>query len=469
MLLGAVLVGLGIGIEATNGGSRLRDLAAMGLAIVIAAAAIRRPRWAMVAVLVYLPIMGLIRRLLIPVAGWTPYDPLVLLAPVTIAVIYLAYMYRRGRERSSLLMREDRLTYLVQLLVVVQILEMFNPLQGGLLAGLTGAIFSLVPLLWMVAAKAYFDETLLRKVLAYVAAFAVVAALYGLHQTFYGLLPFEQDWVALAGYAALYVGNHIRAFSTFSSAAEYAQYLAIGLMVWWGGVLHARPVAKIGALAAMAVLGYALFLESSRGVIILSLAGMLSMLMVQQRSWGRRILLLVVALVLFAGVYHVLGRFAATASTNSLVAHQLGGLANPFNSQYSTLPAHFQMMISGLVSGLKDPFGHGLGSTNLGGALFGGTSASAEVDFSNMFISSGLVGGILYLIVMAMVYIRVWMRAAEGSRLAQVGLGILTCTVMSWLIGGNYSTVALIWTAIGVLAIARPPSQRAILDASRQS
>lgn len=443
-----LLLGVLVGRESIAAGSRIRDILSVAMALGLVGLALRRPRWSLTALIAYLPMMGFIRRLLIPWAGWTSHDPLVLVPPVIVGVLYIAYMLHRFHRGENWGFHDDRLTTMVQWLIVIQFLEIFNPLQGSVLAGLAGAIFDLVPLLWMVLAREYVDDTLIRKVYLFILVFGIIASLYGLRQTFYGLFPFEQQWVLLGGYMALHVGNHIRAFSTFSSSAEYAVFLSMAIIVSWGFWLRGSPLIKVLILGPMAVLGYALFMESSRSPLVLTLAGIFIMTLVSQTTRARRIFTTVAFALVIVAAYRLLGHVDG-ATSGALVSHQINGLLDPLNSKDSTLSAHFSMMVSGFISGIKVPFGHGLGSVSLGGSLFGTSSASTEVDFSNMFVSSGIVGGVLYLAIMVTVYRRLWSLARSGYWAGTVGLGLITCSLLSWLIGGDYSTTALVWLVVG--------------------
>jgi hypothetical protein len=112
------------------------------------------------------------------------------------------------------------------------------------------------------------------------------------------------------------------------------------------------------------------------------------------------------------------------------------------------------MFWSGILQGVYYPIGHGLGSTTAAAAKFGGdpTEGSSEVDFSDMFISLGLIGGLTYIFVVghtmhkALEYLRTVKRSISLPVMA-----ILTSTLGSWLIGGQYSTSSLLFFLIGAL------------------
>jgi Na+-driven multidrug efflux pump len=108
------------------------------------------------------------------------------------------------------------------------------------------------------------------------------------------------------------------------------------------------------------------------------------------------------------------------------------------------------MMREGVLYGFTSPAGRGLGATTLAASKYGEKTINAEVDFANLMLSLGLLGGLLYaaiVVVVLMKALRWW--TTERHTLALVTLGILVVTLGSWLIGGEYSATALIWFVIG--------------------
>jgi hypothetical protein len=110
------------------------------------------------------------------------------------------------------------------------------------------------------------------------------------------------------------------------------------------------------------------------------------------------------------------------------------------------------MVTTGFLEGLTSPLGHGLGSTTFAAQKFGTDSdgGSSELDVSDMFISLGLAGGLLYLGV-AVFGIRAALRYFRETRLS-VGLpvlAILLATLGGWLIDGQYSTCSLVFFILG--------------------
>jgi hypothetical protein len=149
------------------------------------------------------------------------------------------------------------------------------------------------------------------------------------------------------------------------------------------------------------------------------------------------------------------------SAVQDALSHQAGGLSHPFDEHYSTAGIHETLMIRAIAQGFTYPIGHGLGSTTSAGVKFGeGTaSGSSEVDFSDMFISLGLVGGILYLYIIFATG-RAALRYSQAVKLSVSlpVLAILICSLASWLIGGQYSTSSMIFFIIGGLVYEPAPA-----------
>ena len=70
-----------------------------------------------------------------------------------------------GQRRKLRVFRATPLAGMVSILGLIYVLEIFNPLQGGVTVGLSGALFMLVPVAWFYFGqdmKPAFMETALR-------------------------------------------------------------------------------------------------------------------------------------------------------------------------------------------------------------------------------------------------------------------------------------------------------------------
>jgi hypothetical protein len=441
---GATLVTAGVTGELVVHGAGGRVAVAAGLCLLLGALAFLAPRHLVVALMVWLTALGTLRRLLTQ-AGWsTSTDPLLLVGPF--AIVLLAVVAVRSKQAQ----RRSALTTAIGALCLLVVLGALNPAQGGPSVGFSGLLFVLIPMVAFWIGRDLCDDALMTRLLQLIGLLALAAAIYGLGQTLIGFPSWDKAWIENSGYAALIVGNTSRAFASFSSAAEYANYLAVGLVIWIAFWLRSKwaVVASVGA----AVLLAAIFLESSRGVLVM----LLFAVGVVYASQKRFPLLLSVPVGAVCIVLLVLGisRFAPTSTGTGTVAaleqHQVQGLSNPLDPQSSTLLVHLNLVTHGIKTAFSDPIGRGTGVITKAGSKFGGASRQTESDPSNLAVALGLPGLVAYIVVFVLAFRTVYSVAVRRQdRLARVALAIVTLIAFSWLIGGAYAVAPLPWLAMG--------------------
>lgn len=428
---------------------RERLTAATAAVLLLMGLAHLHPRTAVTGMLLLLILLGDLRRLLIPFAGWSGQDPLLLVVPAVAGLLVISLLV------SSQLRLDTPLARGVLLLMGVMGLQMFNPAQGGLIVGIAGAMFYLVPLLWFWIGQAYADAGWLTWLLTrLLIPLGVLAALLGLYQVFVGFLPFQQAWIDTAGYAALWVSaDTIRPFAFFTSGQEYAAFLTWVLVTLWACLLR-RQAWHLGLL--LPVLLVALFLIGSRGPIVKVAFTFALLWAAGAATWRMAAVRLALALLLgAAGLFWSLTQvqhMAATGGAQDLIAHQTNGLLNPTDEEHSTASVHTTMMFNGFMSALHRPLGLGLGATTKAAGKFGGHGASSEVDLTDVILACGLPGGVIYLFILIMVFrtaVQYWRRT--GALTGLIILGVLVAGAGVWLRGGMYALVALTWLCIGAL------------------
>lgn len=447
LVIGAVVAGsvFALGVAVAHD-VLLRVVLLVAIAPVVVGLALVAPATLVVVLAVWLTALGLIRRLVDTTAGAVTGgfgDPLLLVAPMVLVVLAAVAM-RRGAFRDR-----SRLANAVLALSVLALVEAGNPLQGSPLVGVAGLLFMLVPMLAFWVGRSLLDDTRLKRLLGVVVVLAVAAAVYGLVQQYGGLPSWDARWARTAGYAALHIGSGIRAFGTMSSSSEYVGFLGIGLVVCMASLsrLSLAPLAvMVGGL-----LGFGIFQDSSRGVVVLAVAAA-AIMWAARRGMRPGAALGVGALGLVALVVAVGHASGAAAASSAAVQHQVNGLANPFNSADSTLPGHFSEMVTGLRSAFTMPIGHGTGSVSLAASRFGGSAQGTEVDPSNIGVALGLPGLVVFLVVVADGLRSAYSAAArDRSWWALALLGVLVVTFLQWTNGGQYSVAWLPWLVLGAV------------------
>ncbi|MBS0379252.1 MAG: hypothetical protein JSS29_12250 [Proteobacteria bacterium] len=420
-------------------------LAALMVFILAGAALVDRPG-ALVATTVYMVALGLLRRYTTWLDGFAESDPLLLVAPL-VALFLVARSLMEGSAG-----RVTTLTRLVAALAVLMLVEIVNPLQGGLQVGLAGALFYLAPLLWFWVGRSSFitPQFMERFGLRVLLVLGVASVAWGLNQTWFGLLPFEKHWIEVGGYGALFIADQIRAIGFGNSSAEYQRLLLICAVLTVCAGFSGRY--RLWLLTPLFF--FTLFLSAARGPVVmfvLATAVLWSVRAATPAKWAPRF---VVAAALGAGLGLGLLLFLQNQAFGSriapLVNRQVEGLLDPGNQDKSTATGHLQMIRDGLAAGLSNPAGRGLGASTRAADKYGGQTINSEVDFSNVMLSLGLIGGLLYLAIVATALLRAarwWGRTRRPAAL--MALGVLVSTLGSWLIGGEYSIAAIIWFYIG--------------------
>jgi len=432
----------------------IRIALALPVAVLVVVFGLRAPRAVLVCLVVWFVALGTTRRLVSGVSAKETYgDPLLLVGTVAWTILAVVAI-RRGALQSR-----DRLTTAVLILAGLLGVSALNPLQGGLAVGLSGALAVVVPMAAFLVGRSLVDGKLLRRLLGLVAWLGLVVAAYGLYQTFVGFPPWDERWVAEQGYTALNVNGVTRAFASFSAAADYASFLGMAVVVW---VAQARGLARSsGCLAALALLGSALWYESARGTIVLTVVAVSFVVAARAGLTLGRSLLFGAAVLLALPV--VIGRLApaqfSDEAGDQLAKHQIEGLTDPFGEK-STLPLHIDLVSGGITAALDDPLGVGVGAVSIGGAKYGGANVgSAEADPANVAIAAGFPGLIAYLAVVVLGVPRLYRQAARRrDPLSLAALGMVIVTSLHWLNGGLYATGFWPWLILG-WSVARTASE----------
>lgn len=441
LLVVAVAGVVGLLVATPNG---LRFAFAAALIVPLGVLALRAPRSALYTLVVWLVALGLIRRLtsgVSPKQAWG--DPLLLVGPVAWVMLAMVAMQRGGFERRS------SLANAVLLLWGLLAASAFNPIQGGLTVGLGGALLVVAPMSAFLVGRKLVDEHSASRLLWLVASLGLGVAIYGLVQTFLGFPAWDEAWIQAEGYSALNVGGVTRAFASFSAASEYAGFLGLAVVVW---VAQARGVARWPAvLGALVLLMAALWFESSRGFLVLTVAAVGVVLAARAGlSLGRAAL---IALLVVAALPAVIGWLAperfSDDSAGRLSQHQVEGLTDPFG-QGSTLPGHIALVREGIESAFRNPIGTGVGSITVSGGKYAGVVGGAEGDPGRAPFAAGLPGLLAYVAVVVIGLASSYRLAAlRRDAVSLAALGIVMVTFLQWLNGGHYAVAFWAWLALG--------------------
>lgn len=448
-----------------------RTLLAAALTLNGIVVAMRWPRAAAIAVLLWLPFLALARRLLISETAWTQQDPLLLVGPLV--AIFLCYRLFVFDKRA---LAPDLLSKLVLALLALALFGVFNPFGvGGLLGGLGGLIFMGVPLMWFFVGRELGDRPLVSALLYSVVLVSIPIAAYGLYQTEFGSMPqWDLDWFDVTGYRSAVsdrtaAGTPLfRPWGTFSSTSEYSGYLGIGVVIGIAMLYHRRPVVAI----AVPLLAVAVFLAGGRSVMALVLLTVVALtaLRTRNRVFGFAAVVLGVGAVFAVAV--TLGPTvdrAAGLSGSTNLDRQVGGLLNPLDPNESTLLGHWSSLGAAIETAFSNPIGLGTGAPNLGARVGGGVDRETDIDIGDAFLGLGLPGGLLFAAIIVLSFREVfgrYLRSRQPDPLLFATGGVLIVTLGQWLQGGHYAASALTWFLLG--SAIRPSGHARGADAERQ-
>lgn len=410
--------------------------------------------------IVWLIFMGLVRRLLIPFAGWSEQDPLLLVGPACAVMIWM-----NGRKESPAT-KVDFLTFGAVILLFTATAQIFNPLQDTILDGAYGAIFWIPPILWFFAGRTL-NIANHKKLMNLIIVLAIPVAVHGLYQTYFGFLPFELTWIGVSsfGEAIFYEGFKIRSFSTLTSPQEYGQLLAFAAVTLYSTILagHGR---KIWRSILLLFLLWAMFLQGSRGIFGFFIVSMVVITIVRTRNLGIKLSLVsVVSIALILG-QSVQPPQVVEGGTGHIIRHQLHGLLNP-TSQEGTGPLHFLLITRGFQRSIENPMGLGTSPATIVQIKKGETeTASTENDVSTVFVSFGIPAGIFFLFFVFYLYFRAVRRYRITRSAYALGvLGIFLAFVGQIWSGPSYAVSSFLWLTIGGLA--RPDDEELLEEEPR--
>jgi len=455
MLLLPFTLGL-YGIDEPSAGTLsepLRIMIALMIAAVIGGSIVQYPMVGFSILAGFLPFLGLLRRELIPSIGYQSNEPLTLIGAAVGTLLFIRIASNRW------ISVKNTTTKLAIALLVVMILQIFNPSQGGILVGLGGALFYIGPLLWFFVGRHHGGKQTLASIGTVLLITSIIAAMVGLRQQFGEMSNVERYWMVVSKYKQFLTNDVVRVFGASLSFGEYVTLMSMGAMVAWARFLQRK---YLYALPFLFISG-TIFLSSSRAGVVMLLAGcIISWSFLDKRAATR------IPRIILGVAIGVAGLLIGLNQTRSLVLdrnaaifvdHQVEGLTDPLGSERSTAVKHAGLVEIGFTSGIRNPIGQGLGSTTIAGRRFsqGGTDSedgtfSTELDFTNIIVSTGFVGGILYIVLMgrmSWVIIKLWDVRRASSSLEWIAIAVVTFG--NWLQGGYYAPSILIWTCFGIM------------------
>ncbi|HWN09644.1 MAG TPA: O-antigen ligase family protein [Pyrinomonadaceae bacterium] len=416
------------------------------------------------AMMLFEPLRGFLRRAQYLFLPYSATDPIHVVTPLVTLMAFGMLLQRRKLR----IFRETPLAWLVTILSVIYFLEIFNPLQGSITVGLSGAMFMLVPVAWF-----YFGQDLkpafLETALRLMVVLGILTSFYGLYQLAFGFPAFEQYWLDHTEfYDSISVGNVKRALATYSSAEEWGRYIEIGAIIAFGFATCAGPFfRRVGWFVSGVALTAMLLLTGQRTAMFGLILGCLLLMVLGARSWRS-----VVGRISLALAPMLLVAFLVQAPTNddmlshgeeermgAVLSHTTRGTLNPTSEDsLQERLKNWTYLFTELVP--YRPLGIGLGGTSLAAYRFSDDVDLPPIDsyFISTVITCGLPTALLFIWILMRATAMSWRafrRSEVGSREARVWR--ITTTLLPVLIlnsfFGNtftlYSVAPVGWLIIG--------------------
>jgi hypothetical protein len=420
----------------------------------------------LIAMMLFEPFRGLLRRAEYLLVDYSTQDPIHLLTPI-VTVLAMATLLRK--ERLNIFLATP-LARPVSLLVLLFFLEIFNPLQGGIFVGLSGALFMLVPVAWFYFGQTV-DERFMRRAMTLIVFLGILASLHGVYQMMVGYPAFEQYWIDNTDlYAAIAVGHVRRALATFSSAEEWGRYVQFGAIIAFGFAAGTKNMrGRFGwILCGVASIG-AILLSGQRTAIFGTILGIATLILLGARSFSNGLarvvlmLLPVLLVVVFVkpptadDVWEKNEKETVTA----LLSHAQRGTLKPAGED--SLQIRFENWGELLTKTIPSrPLGAGLGVGTLGEARFAKAEADELPPIDNAILvialACGIPGALLFVWIIGRAS---WFSVSmarqarddtEGAVLRRIAAALMLPLVLNSVFGLTftiYSVAPIAWLLIG--------------------
>ncbi len=454
-----------IAFAVTSGGDTLRGLMLGGALWLMALPVLFSLEAGMVAMLLFEPLRGFLRRAQFIFVEYTTNDPIHLVTPLITVLAFTILLWQR-RERMFV---TQPLGVPVSLLGLLFGLQIFNPFQGGLFVGLSGAMFILLPVAWFYFGRAM-DASFMTTAMRLIVVMGLLCSLHGVYQLVIGFPSFEQYWIAHTDhYESIQVGHVQRALATFNSAEEWGRYVQYGALIAFGFAVGAKlSKQRLAWLCAFAGLVVMLMITGQRTAIFGLVSGIGTLILLGAESWGAVIkravamgspVILILALAQAPSSEEMWGK-SKDEKVGTMLSHTARGTLQPGKEE--SLNVRFRIwtrLITRIIP--SRPFGTGLGAGTVAAARY--ADPADELYPIDSFIAVLLVGcslpvALFFLWILGRVQalaIRTYKRAApetHGATVRRIAAAIIPMLILNSFFGLTftiYSAAPIAWLVIG--------------------
>ncbi len=348
-----------------------------------------RPQEGVYYILSYLLFMPFLRRFILIYEEYAPIEPLYLVPDILI-IFFFSYFFISKIEnfKRVLTIPEFSLLFVLQ---VIMFLEIFNPLQGSLLAGFGGAKFLLVPSLFAYIGFMTENENF-NKLKKFVLISGFLSFFYAVLQRKLKYFEFEKIWLIniKEEYTSLFeiLSGSVRPFSFFSSVAEFGQFMCLSALI---SLFFIRKNIK-----------YLFFFIFIYGIIISGMRSAIYSLLITsifliifiktktQKEFFKYGFLIFTLWIILVNILNF-----SNINTRTYTGRFLQGIFDPLtlnSSLHSRLRTWKSILIAVFTHNF---FGGGLGVATRASVRFGGFVSIGDSTFLGMFSACGVLGGLL--------------------------------------------------------------------------
>lgn len=456
-----------------SGGQVLRAFALSSVTLAMLVPLLVSLEACLTAMIIFEPFRGLLRRMQYLIVPYSNNEPIHLLTPV---VTIFAFLFLLNRHKLEIFIATP-LAKIVSFLAVICFLQIFNPLQGGLYVGLTGALFVLVPMAWFYFGQCAAPE-FFSKILRLIVFLGIAASLYGVYQILFGYPSFELIWIENTdAYESIAVYNVKRALATFSNAEEWGRYTQIGALIAFGLAFSKPEGGKRGLwLFSAFVLCFMLILSGQRSSIFGLFLGLTILFITGAKTWGSafmRTTLLAFVLASFLTLTSQIGEEDIYAlddsqSISTMVSHSTKGTLDPTNE--GSLAARFETWNKLITRDLpSNPVGMGLGYTGVSASRVGEREALAiDNHFFSLAVSAGIPAALLlaWILFRALgACIRRWRESHPDSKEFahwRISMALVSTFILNNFFGTSfviYSVAPIGWLVLGWISANAEPKE----------
>lgn len=468
-------------LAVVSGGQIFRGLLLGGALWLLALPLLYSLEAGLLAIMLFEPLRGFLRRAQFIFVEYTNTDPIHLITPlVTLLAFAILLWLRRGQ-----LFRQTKLALPVTILAGVFLLQVFNPWQGALFVGMSGALFILIPVAWF-----YFGQSVqtsfLVAAMRLIVVMGLICSLHGLYQLIFGYPEFENYWIKHTDhYESIAVGHVTRALATFNSAEEWGRYVQYGALIAFGfalGTKRAMP-RLLWLLAGTALFGV-LLITGQRTAIFGLLLGLGTLILIAAESWrkalGRAALIALAGVIVLAVVKppssEDMWKRDSDDKVGTMLSHTARGTLQP--GQENSLQERFRIWNRLATKVIPaNPLGTGLGAGTVAAARYANpeeTLYPIDSFIAILIVGCSLPTAILFLWILGHAFllaIRIFKRAlpetpeATVRRIAAAILAMLILNSFFGLTFSIYSAAPIAWLVIGWISAEATRDEQWLEDA----